>query len=72
MQNQSFDALVGVPSSQVPMVNRVDPGDSEMSYLVWKLEGRSGIVGARMPLGGALPQQDIQLSREWIDAGANP
>ena len=54
------------------MLNRVEPGDPDMSYLVWKIEGRSGIVGARMPLGGVLPDENIQTIRDWIEAGANP
>jgi len=72
VQVNSFNALVDVSSSQVPMLNRVESGDSDMSYLVWKIDGRSGIVGARMPLGGLLRDENIQTIKDWIEAGANP
>ena len=40
-------------------------------YLVWKVEGLSGIQGGRMPLGGApLSAEKIQAIRDWIEAGA--
>ncbi len=67
----SFSNLVNVSSSQIPTLDRVEPGDPDNSYLVWKIEGRSGIVGARMPLGGILSPGDIDLIRDWIAAGAN-
>ena len=69
----SFDELVNVPSEGVSSVDRVEPGNSEESYLIWKLEGRSGIVGSRMPLGGSpLSAENMDIIRSWIDAGANP
>jgi hypothetical protein len=49
----------------------VNPGDPESSYIVWKIEGRSGIVGARMPLGLApLSDEQIAAIRGWIADGA--
>jgi len=68
----SINNLVNVPSQGVPTVFRVTPGSSNDSYLIWKLEGRSGIVGSRMPRGGVLADSDIALIAAWIDAGANP
>ncbi len=68
----SFDNLVNVASGQIPSLDRVEPGDPDNSYLVWKVEGRSGIVGSRMPLGGVLTDADIETIRAWIAAGANP
>jgi hypothetical protein len=68
----SYGALVGVPSSEAPGVLRVRPGDPGGSYLVQKLEGRAA-VGARMPLGEpALPEATIQVIRQWITDGAAP
>lgn len=66
----SYGALVGVPSSEVPSLLRVKPGDPGNSYLVQKLEGRAA-VGDRMPLGQpALPVATIAVIRQWIADGA--
>jgi methionine-rich copper-binding protein CopC len=66
----SYDLLVGVASSEVPTLQRVQPGDPDRSYLVQKLEGRAA-VGARMPLGGPyLEQATIDVIRQWISDGA--
>lgn len=66
----SYGALVGVPSSEVPSLLRVKPGDPGSSYLVQKLEGRAA-VGDRMPLGQpALPDATIAVIRQWIADGA--
>ena len=68
---QSWDNLVNVQSGGVPGIDRVEPGDPDNSYLVMKLEGASGIVGQRMPLGGnPLSSDQIGAIREWIEAGA--
>ncbi len=67
----SFAAIVGVPAVEAPALLRVEPGNAGNSYLVRKLEGTAGIVGARMPLNGAaLPQDVINGIRAWINAGA--
>lgn len=66
----SYDLLVGVPSTEQPSLLRVEPGDPGGSYLVQKLEG-SASVGARMPLGGPyLDQATIDVMRQWITDGA--
>jgi hypothetical protein len=66
----SYAALVGVPSSEVSSLLRVEPGDPDASYLVQKLEGRAA-VGGRMPLDQpALPQATILVIRQWIQDGA--
>jgi hypothetical protein len=66
----SYAMLVGVASSEVPALQRVEAGDAENSYLVHKIEGRAA-VGARMPLGGPpLSQANIDLIKQWIVAGA--
>lgn len=68
----SFVNLVGVRSSQVGSLLRVDPGDPDRSYLVRKLEGTAS-EGAQMPLGGPpLPQSTIDFVRQWISDGALP
>jgi mono/diheme cytochrome c family protein len=65
--------LVNVPSIQSDLL-RVEPGDTDNSYLVHKIEGTAGDVGGvdtRMPLGGPiLSDEDIGTILEWIAAGA--
>ncbi len=69
----SYALLVGVPSTEVPGTLRVKPGDPTNSYLIQKLQGSSGIVGAQMPFGGPyLPQSTIDVIVQWIAAGAQP
>ncbi len=66
----SFDALVGVQSIQVPSINRVQPGEPDNSYLIHKLEGTQS-VGVRMPQGGPfLDDETIDMIRTWITDGA--
>lgn len=73
---------LGSPSAHAQLVNaastfnagaiRVVPGDPEKSYLIHKLEGRSGIVGLRMPRSGPpyLTEGQIRVIRRWIENGA--
>lgn len=66
----SYAALVNTPSSEVPALLRVQPGNPDNSYLVHKIEGRAA-VGQRMPLGAPpLSQDSINLIRQWIADGA--
>jgi len=63
--------LVNVPSTEVPTVMRVLPGDPEHSYLYWKVTGDPRIDGGRMPLSAPpLGGADIEVLRSWIEAGA--
>ena len=68
----TFANVAGIASSQMPALQRVNPGNADDSYLVRKIEGAPGIVGVRMPAGGAPPLSNalIQDIREWIDNGA--
>ncbi len=70
----SYSAIVNVPSNDFPSLFRVNPGKPDSSYLVWKIEGRSGIMGFQMPFGMApLSQGKIDTIRQWIAEGAlNP
>lgn len=64
-------SLVNVASARVPGLLRVEPGNSDDSYLILKLEGDERIIGARMPFNLApLPSESISIIREWIDGGA--
>jgi len=66
----AYANLINVPSRK-PGVFRVVPGDPEHSYIIHKLEGRSDIVGVRMPNGGPyLSDGQILVIRRWIELGA--
>lgn len=70
--DNSYNLLVGVPSTEVPSILRVKPGDPDNSYIIQKLEGHAA-VGAQMPLGGPFLTTDtIAFIREWITNGAQP
>ena len=68
----AYDQLVNVASARKPGAIRVIPGDPENSYLVHKIEGRTGIVGARMPISGPpfLTDGQILILKRWIALGA--
>lgn len=67
----AYANLVGVTSVEMPSMRRVEPGNPDNSYIVWKIEGRSGIVGAQMPRGlPPLSAEQIAAVRGWIQAGA--
>jgi hypothetical protein len=68
----AYDQLVNVPSGEKPGVMYVSPGHADESYIVQKLEGRSDIVGQRMPRGSGpfLTDGQILILRRWIDLGA--
>lgn len=65
-------SLVGVRSSNSPGAIRVIAGDPEHSYLIHKIEGRSGIVGERMPRTGGpyLTEGQVAIIKRWIALGA--
>jgi hypothetical protein len=67
----SYSLLVGVPSQEVPTLDRVKPGDPTNSYLIIKLTNGPGIVGQQMPRGEPpLPQATIDVIEQWITNGA--
>lgn len=68
----SYNLLVGVPSTEVPSLMRVKPGDPDSSYIIQKLQGTAA-VGGRMPLGGPyLSADQIAFIQQWIANGASP
>lgn len=70
---EAFANIVGIPSGQVPALQRVNPGNADDSYIVRKLEGGPAIVNNQMPLGQPpLSSELIEAVRSWIDAGAEP
>ena len=65
----SYGLLVGVASTEDPTLKRVEPGMSDLSYLIRKIEGTG--IGDRMPQGGPfLPDAEVQVIKDWIDQGA--
>lgn len=69
----SYDALVGVNSSQSSSLQLVEPGEPDRSYLVIKIDDILSTlrVGERMPRGSSpLSDSKIQLIRTWIEEGA--
>jgi hypothetical protein len=70
--SHSYNLLVGIPSTEVPSILRVTPGDPTNSYIVQKLEGHAA-VGGQMPLGETpLPASTIAFIVQWITDGAQP
>ena len=72
----SYNLLVGVPSTEVPSLLRVKPGDPDNSYIIQKLEGHAA-VGAQMPFGcptsqPCLSATTIAFIAQWITNGAPP
>jgi hypothetical protein len=70
--NSAYNSLVNVRSVLQPGATRVIPGDPENSYLIHKLEGRSGIFGSRMPFQSPtfLTDGQILVIKRWIALGA--
>ena len=70
-EGRAYGNTVGVRSQERPDLFRIASGDPGASYLVMKVEGAAGIVGAQMPLGGVpLSAAQIGLLRDWIADGA--
>jgi hypothetical protein len=67
-----YAALVNVVSTERRDLMLVMPGNPNASYLIHKLEGRSGIVGFRMPRSGPphLTTGQIDVIKRWIEIGA--
>ena len=68
----AYSNLVNRSSVERPGILRVAPGDPDASYLIHKVEGRTGIVGGRMPFNGPfLSGGQILVIKRWIELGAN-
>lgn len=66
----SFNQLVGISSSEMPLLSLIEAGNADDSYLVRKLEGTAS-VGVQMPRNRpALSAEKIQAVRDWIITGA--
>lgn len=79
----AYANLVGVPSTELPSMNRITAGDPGQSYLFHKISGTQGSActaagqptaacGSLMPPGGSLDATEIEMIRQWILGGAVP
>jgi hypothetical protein len=60
-------SVVDVPSTEVPSLKLVDTAAPEKSYLLAKIKGAQGIVGARMPANREpLTEGQIGQIEDWI------
>lgn len=62
--------IVNKKSAQKSSLILIKPGDPDNSYLYMKVTGVEGISGSRMPPGGQLTTNQLDLLRDWILAGA--
>lgn len=65
-----YHSLVNAPSRESFGLDLIEPNDPAKSYLYLKITGDPSIEGARMPQGGMLSQDNIDLVKSWIEAGA--
>ena len=67
----SYRELVGKPSSEIPTMNLVEPGDPANSYLIWKINWDPRMQESGMPLGDPpLTLATRQVFVNWITQGA--
>ena len=65
-----YNNIVNVTSTQKSSFMLIKPGDPDNSYIFIKVTGTEGISGSRMPPGGQLSPNQVDLLRDWILAGA--
>jgi hypothetical protein len=62
-----FSSTLNAPSQEVAGQKIIDTSAPEKSYLLAKIKGEPGIIGARMPAGPApLPADEIKTIEAWI------
>jgi Carboxypeptidase regulatory-like domain len=75
-EGKSYDELVGVQALEDPTLYRVVAGDPDTSFLYLKLGGNPATadipaIGTRMPpRAPPIAEEDLELVRDWILAGA--
>jgi len=65
-----YKNIVNATSTQRPNLMLIKPDVPDSSYLYMKITGVEGITGSRMPPGGKLTAEQLDLLRDWILAGA--
>ncbi len=69
-EGNAFTNIVGVASTEVPSLQRIEPGNPDDSYLIQKVSGTAA-VGVQMPPGGTpLSNELIENLRDWVTDGA--
>ena len=85
LTDPSYDNVVETPASQNSLLNQVEPGDLDASYLWAKINnnqvmvGGSGVGMPKPPVGSTEVPEELQLTAEdmdtieaWIACGAEP
>lgn len=75
LSGDTFPELVNVPAVEKPGALRVVPGDPDRSFLMDKLLDRNlptstAATRTRMPPTAPLTEEQLDLVRAWIEAGA--
>ena len=72
----AWQSLVNIPAIETPLMDRVEPGEPDHSYLIHKIEDTHLEVGG---MGFAMPSATERLTddelaaiREWIEGGSLP
>ena len=65
-----YENIVNATSTQRPNLMLIKPGVHDSSYLYMKVTGVEGITGSRMPPGGKLTMEQLDLLLDWILEGA--
>lgn len=66
-KDEFYARTINQPSTEMPSMMRVKPGDPDNSYLIKKVLGRPDIIGSRMPFGrDVLTDEEIATLVEWV------
>ena len=69
----NVNSVVNTPSSDLPSMDLVEPGDPSNSYLYLKLTSsyiEVGGAGSDMPPSGPLSSANLEVISTWITEGA--
>lgn len=74
MPGETRSEIIDVPAVQVPVLDRVEPYQPELSYLMHKLWGSHtevGGMGLSMPRDSDMPIEAVSIFEAWIEDGAH-
>jgi hypothetical protein len=68
----AYDTIVGVPSSEYPVLDRIHPGSPDQSFLYLKIMGTAprGTIMPAPGTGNVLTDAQKSIIRTWIEQGA--
>ncbi len=67
--DEFYARTVNQPSTEMPELMRVKPGEPDSSYLVMKVLGTADIIGGRMPFGrDPLSDEEISTIVQWVES----